>query len=269
MSAALYHSEGGTMTLSRWPLAVALAAGLALPVGAGAASGLNIAASAAGSGYLVEVSFDSPHFVEGGFGSDGGMELLLENAGWIGRPGAPDLPSVQRLFEMPDRSGVQLRLVDGDYELLAGIQVQPCQERLHTEAELPLAWLRDEALYATDAFWPEQEWELDQPALMRNHRVVKASFYPVQVNPVTQEARVWSRMVFELGFAGTDPTNARTFRLPERESPLDQLVKRQIVYPATAGQEPDRDLLSTWAPCPASTWSSPTRRRKPTPPSRA
>jgi hypothetical protein len=243
MSAALYHSEGGTMTLSRWPLAVALAAGLALPVGAGAASGLNIAASAAGSGYLVEVSFDSPHFVEGGFGSDGGMELLLENAGWIGRPGAPDLPSVQRLFEMPDRSGVQLRLVDGDYELLAGIQVQPCQERLHTEAELPLAWLRDEALYATDAFWPEQEWELDQPALMRNHRVVKASFYPVQVNPVTQEARVWSRMVFELGFAGTDPTNARTFRLPERESPLDQLVKRQIVYPATAGQEPDRDLL--------------------------
>jgi hypothetical protein len=94
---------------------------------------------------------------------------------------------------MPDRSGVQLRLVDGDFEEVAGIRALPCQERLHTELETPLPWLESGAIYNANAFWPATPWQLDEPALMRNHRVVKASFNPVQVNPVTQVAKVWHR----------------------------------------------------------------------------
>ena len=226
-----------------WRSGCLLLAVLGLTWAASAAPGIDMEPSGGQPGHhRVELTFDAPQFIESGAGAYGGQEVVMEGAGWIGRPGAPDLPSLQRLFEMPDRSGVQLRLVDGDYQTIPGVDVLPCQERLATQADFPLPWARDEALYATDALWPAQPWQLSEPALMRNRRVAKASFFPVQVNPVTREARVWTRMVFELSFDGTDATNARTFRLAETDSPLDRLVARQVVVPQAADNTPVEDL---------------------------
>ncbi len=233
------------MSLDRWTSAGLLV--LALQLGAGAAPRVELGSATGDAGTrLVEVTFDAPEFLPGEFGQ--GYQVALAGAGWIGRPGAPDLPSVQQLFEMSDRSGVALRLVEGDWELLPELPVEPCQERLANQAENPLPWLRDHELYATNAFWPEQVWELGEPALMRNTRVAKASFFPVQVNPVTGEARVWTRMVFELSFPGVDLRNARTYELPARVGGLDRMLGTQVVR--TQGDEALRDMLFDRGPLP-------------------
>ncbi len=231
--------------MNRWTRAGLLV--LALGVSAQAAPVVDVRATSGATGRLVEVLFDPPEFNPAETGT--GFEVTLDGAGWIGRPGAPDLPSVQELFELPDRSGVQLRLVEGDWEILPGLDVMPCQERLSTDAELPLPWVRDEVVYSTAEFWPAQAWELGEPALMRNQRVAKASLFPVQVNPVTGEARVWSRMVFELSFAGEDLRNARTYELPARDTSLDRLLERQVVRTATEDGAL-RDLLFDRGPLP-------------------
>ena len=232
--------------MDRWTRAGLLV--LALGTAAQAAPVVDVRATAGDAGArLVELRFDAPEFAPVATGA--GFEVALDGAGWIGQPGAPDLPSVQELFELPDRSGVQLRLVEGDWEILPGLDVVPCQERLATEAELPLPWVRDELLYSTDQFWPAQTWELGEPALMRNRRVAKASFFPVQVNPVTGEARVWSRMVFELSFAGEDPRNARTYELPARDTSLDRMLESQVVR-TVSGDGALRDLLFDRGPLP-------------------
>jgi len=157
-------------------------------------------------------------------------EFLVDDAGWIGRPGAPDLPSLQRLIELPDASGARLTLLGGASYEVAGVDAMPCQERVHTESELPLPWVQDEALYATDAFWPAVPYELGEPALLRNRRVALAAFQPVQVNPVTGVARIWTRLDFELSFEGTSRVNVRT-PLPVGGTSLDRAVAERIFDP--------------------------------------
>ncbi len=155
----------------------------------------------------------------------------MEDSGWVGRAGAPDLPSVQRLIEIPDRSDVQLRFIEGEYEILADVLPLPAQDRLHTEADLPLPWIEDAEIYARDAFFPELNHELGEPALLHNHRVVLAAFFPVQVNPLTGEARVWTRMRFEIGFEGENLLNAREFELARRSTVFERLLKDRIIDP--------------------------------------
>ncbi|MFA7331909.1 MAG: C25 family cysteine peptidase [Candidatus Delongbacteria bacterium] len=224
-----------------WRTPHALVLALLMAGGLSAAPSLSLQPVGNGQTWQLEITFDAPQFVESDQGGVSGHEVLLDGAGWIGRSGAPDLPSVQRLLEIPDFSGVQLTLVDGDFELVPDIHVLPCQERLHTDAELPLAWVEDVALYATNAFWPGQPYELGTPALLRNHRVVTASFQPVQVNPVTGTAKVWQRMVFDVRFDGRNPLNARTFQLASQDSPLDRAVRQQI----TTVDSPDAAPLET------------------------
>jgi hypothetical protein len=158
-------------------------------------------------------------------------ELSLPGEGMLGQPGAPSLPSVQKMIEMPNTSDVSLRFVGGDFEIVEGLNVLPEQERLHNIAELPLEWLHDEQVYQTDAFFPVSIKDVSNPVLLRNHRLVKASFFPVQVNPVSGQVKVWSRMEFALSFPGENTINQKTFELADANSSLDRVIRSQILNP--------------------------------------
>jgi hypothetical protein len=160
--------------------------------------------------------------------------LAMEGAGWIGQPGAPDLPALQQLIEIPDRSDIQLRILEEVSEPLRGLQPLPCQERLHTEAELPLPWLEDAEIYLADELWPGRVFELDEPALLRNRRVVKASFFPVQVNPLTGEGRVIRRLSVEITFDGENPVNTRDFVINDPTPVLRTGIAPMIFNPQVA-----------------------------------
>jgi len=134
--------------------------------------------------------------------------LEMDGSGWVGRPGAPDLPAFSQLVRIPDRSGVRLTILDVVAEPLSGLNPYPDQERLHTEAELPGEWLQDLDVYQNDAEYPGALAELDSPMLQRDRRLVKARFFPVQVNPLTGEGRVIRQMTVRFDFEGEDLTNA-------------------------------------------------------------
>jgi len=226
----------------RW---VAVAAAFCLPALCSAAPSLALSSQAQGvDRFTLTVDLPAVEVVETWVEGRLQHEFQLDDAGWIGRPGAPDLPSLQRLIELPDASGARLTLLGGESYEVAGVYPLPCQERLHTEAELPQPWVEDAALYATDAFWPATPWELGEPMLLRNRRVALAAFQPVQVNPVTGVARIWTSMTFELSFAGTSRVNVRT-PLPVGGTSLDRTIAAQVFNPlAPAGETRDAAFAS-------------------------
>ena len=209
------------------------AVALALLIGAGArAAGLDVSSTRQGEdSWRLSVELPQVQVVETWI--DGGLhhEFLVEGAGWIGRPGAPDLPSLQKLIGLPDASDARLVFLGGSSYEVDGLVPLPCQERMHSEAELPQPWLEDAGIYGADGFWPSQPWELGEPALMRNRRVVKAAFQPVQVNPVTGVARVWTRMDFELSYEAGSRINVRERALPVGGTSLDRLAGEMVFEP--------------------------------------
>jgi hypothetical protein len=164
----------------------------------------------------------------------------LEGAGLIGEPGRPDLPAFHRLVEMPDDSDIQVRVVGGTSQILTGIWPLPVQDQLHNEIEQPQPWLQDDVLYTRDSWYPADIVQLDEPALVRNHRVAKCSVYPIQVNPATGEARVWTSLELEVTFNGTNPVNRREWQLPDHATTLEGVLARSVVNPRL----PVEDALS-------------------------
>jgi hypothetical protein len=168
---------------------------------------------------------------------------LGDETGMIGEPGRPDLPAVHRLVEMPDMSDIQVRVVGGTSQLLSGVWPLPVQDQLHYAMEMPQPWLQDDALYATDAWYPATQFLLDEPALVRNHRVAKCSVFPIQVNPVTGEARVWTSLELEITFDGVNTVNQRTLQLPESATMLEGVLARSVVNPRAG----EAGTLDVWA----------------------
>ncbi len=134
--------------------------------------------------------------------------LSMEGSAFMAQPGAPDLPAFHRLLRLPDRSDLQITVLDADFEPLHGLIPAPNQERLHTMAELPLPWLEDKSIYLNNAEYPGILFEKDEPVLLRDARAMKVSFYPVQVNPVTGEGRVLRHLRVRVDFAGENLVNA-------------------------------------------------------------
>lgn len=163
--------------------------------------------------------------------------------GLIGEPGRPDLPAVHRLIGMPDRSDIQVRVVGGTSTVLEGIWPLPVQDQLHQATEQPQPWLQDDALYTTDAWYPADVIRLDQPALVRNNRVGKCSLFPIQVNPVTGQARVWTRLELEVTFEGQNPVNTREWQLPAAATRLEGPLAASVVNPRSLA---DGALEEVW-----------------------
>jgi hypothetical protein len=193
--------------------------------------------------YLIEVEF--PQIQVNAVETNGQLyhEFSFEKSGYYSQPGAPDIPIVSQLIEMPDQSGIQLRLVSEEFVTLQDINPMPCQERMHGEFDYPLEWLQDEEIFNQNSFFPGVSYAVADPAIMRNHRVSKASFFPVQVNPVSGDTRIWSRMTFEVSFEGENPVNQKEYQLSNDSGNISRLFAQQIINPEMAANGQISDFL--------------------------
>ena len=234
--ASLWTSVVGPMRsigLSR-SFASALLVALLVGLPCTAQAGVSTRAAREGGSLILDLDFPPLEIQRERMGDQSWNLLTMDGQGWVGVPGAPDLPAFYRLIELPDRSDIQLTVLEFVEEPLHGLVPIPNQERLHLEAELPLPWLQDEAVYLADAEFPGRTWELDTPMLIRDQRVVKACFYPVQVNPVTGEGRVLRHLRVRVDFQGENLVNVGTGPLNDPTPVLQSLVRPQVLSLAAA-----------------------------------
>ena len=185
-----------------------------------------------GSHFRIEVQLPPVHLGQEIINGQDWQTFQVEDAGYLGVPGAPDLPAVHQLLAMPDRADVEVRVLGGEYVDQQLSTPLPQQERMHTEYDLPLAWLQSADIYHTDAFWPQELFTISDPALLRNHRVSNLGLHPVQVNPVSGVARIWTSMELSIRYTGENPVNQREFELVNDDGPLNQLIASKILNPA-------------------------------------
>jgi hypothetical protein len=197
--------------------------------------------ASADAGVRLELQFPVPRAED----VDGQVILRLENEGFISDPGAPDLPLVNRLVRIPDRSDVILSVVDEQWLAWDVAHVRPVQERLHTAADLPLPWAEQPAIYGGTAWYPAETVTLGEPMILRDQRLVKVSVAPVRWNPATREIERLASLELRLDFAGENPVNQILHPMPA--SPLmHRLVGGEIIAPPAGTSEGAMDAIE-WA----------------------
>ena len=109
---------------------------------------------------------------------------------WQWDEGCPAVPQVTRFYRIPNTGSVDLILTEQEYDLIEGVNPLPVQDEMPSFGQIA----RNPGVYSRDAWYPAQVAEVSSPAVLRDFRVVTVTLHPVQVNPVTHQARIYRRL---------------------------------------------------------------------------
>ena len=156
-----------------------------------------------GEGISLELTFAEPVLSP----VEGGVSIRLPGEGMMGMAGCPDLPIVNRHIRIPATKGVQVEILEEHWVEMGWQAVAPLQERVHTESELPLPWLRDEEVYQSARPWPAEWLRVSDPMLLRETRLVTLTVVPLRWNPVTGELQRLESLSLQVHFSGENELN--------------------------------------------------------------
>ncbi len=165
--------------------------------------------------------------------------LEMPGAGSIQSPGLPVLPCLFECVEIPHDIDVSIDVLSSSTDTTSSYNLTPA-----TGEDIPFQFERGlndsfvvpplslNPVYSNDAFFPGNitNTEGGQSAsslIMRGHRLLELSFYPVQYNPVTTTLEVYSQIVIKVKYSFP----AQIQPVPERlRSPVfDSILSNTIL----------------------------------------
>lgn len=142
----------------------------------------------------ISVSFSVPtvHVYEKKFDGLLYHHVDIPQKGHLLNKGKPELPIVGTTLEVPAGVELSVEVVKADYKEYDGYQIYPSQGALLETEEIEKLTV-DEALYATDAFYPSAVSTIKEKdiAIARGHRLLFLKVNPVLYNPVSKKLRVY------------------------------------------------------------------------------
>ncbi|MCD4655355.1 hypothetical protein K8T06_15650, partial [bacterium] len=134
--------------------------------------------------------------------------LTLENEAFKGEIGAPRLPVIRKMVEVPYGADIELgfttngiKTLDlGQYQLLP---VQAPVPKLAGALEAA-PFDMNKALYSQERFLSQPEVRIEEIAFMRGHRIVVLEISPVAYNPVSNQLLFADSFAVKLELSGSD-----------------------------------------------------------------
>jgi hypothetical protein len=156
--------------------------------------------------------------------------------------GKPQLPVRGALLGIPASADYSLRVVDVDEETVPGqYNVYPAPKPVMEQDEegnptsMSYQFARDDTVYASSAFFPEDVAVVGSSAFVRDQRVVQLRFFPFQYNPVSGELRHYSRIRVEVAFSYPDGQTRLSAPRAERDS-FEQVFQSALLNYDSARQ---------------------------------
>lgn len=170
-------------------------------------------------------------------------ELILPEGYSVGELGAPKLPAVKNLIEIPFGAEVSVKVKSytvTDYKLAdygLNFPVMPAQPSIRkdwNEDEIPFEY--NLQAYQKNEFSRSDIASLEVLGVMRGVRVGRLDISPVKYNPATGTIRVYNNLEVEISFNGSDKAlteyiKASTYS-PYFEAPYGKILNSQKDYPA-------------------------------------
>jgi len=154
--------------------------------------------------------------------------------------GEPNLPVITRMVQIPFGAEVSLswespqEIEKSLEELGVARRIVPVQPPI---PKIEGAWQKakfviDEEYYQQNTFLPEERVKLGETGIIRGHRWVSLSIYPVSYNPFAGKVRIYPRIRVKLSFSGTDMTTTQNQLRRYTSPPFEKLCQKLFInYP--------------------------------------
>ena len=159
--------------------------------------------------------------------------LSILNEGASTEIGQPNLPVITKMVQIPFGAKVSLNLESSQVieksleELGITKRIAPVQpsvpkiEGAWEEAEFVI----DEDYYQQNAFLPEERVKLGEIGIIRGHRFVNVSIYPVSYNPQIGRVRIYPDIKIKLTLSGSDMITTQNQLYRYASPPFEELCQ--------------------------------------------
>lgn len=117
--------------------------------------------------------------------------------------GAPDLAGTSRFIALPNGAKAQLNIIDYRTEVIDNIDIAPAFHIPKGNEDAPLSYQKDELIYSTNSFYPEEPFKLSEKTKIRGVDVVQLGITPFQYNPVTKQLKIYRDVKVQVTFSGS------------------------------------------------------------------
>ncbi len=200
------------------------------------------------------------------FGDESYSLAIIDNEPTTSLAGWPELPIISRMVRVPSTSDVRtvVHSVDSRIEDNFNPFILPAQDGSVPPDQLGIP---NDSYINYDGFWPPEMIVVGEPAIIRGHRIVTVTTYPVQYNPATKQVRFNDNIDMELVYEGVGdnivPDNRERHRqatsfhnivndlvvnpLPRRDNPMYAKYGSYIlIYPEVNGVAEAIQPLIEW-----------------------
>ena len=120
--------------------------------------------------------------------------------------GAPSLPTFSRLIEVPLCKGFEVKVTQASYDTiqLRGARLMPTQPSRSKSDTTPARLVIDSKIYATDAFYGQEEAMVEPVGVARDRNLARLQFSPVRYNPVRGQLIVCRHAVVTVRYTEAD-----------------------------------------------------------------
>ena len=120
--------------------------------------------------------------------------------------GAPSLPTFSRLIEVPLCKGFEVKVTEAAYDTiqLHGARLMPTQPSRSKSDTTPVRLVLDSKIYASDAFYGQEEATVEAVGIARDRRLARLQFSPIRYNPVRGQLIVCRHAVVSVRYVAVD-----------------------------------------------------------------
>jgi hypothetical protein len=154
--------------------------------------------------------------------------INLAGESWIKQKGNPELPKVTKSIMIPGTSDFEAKIISNKYEDIV-LFVAPSKgilPRTINPDDVPYSFSE---IYTKDAFFPELNYSMGEPYLIRDTRGIAINFYPFMYNPVKNTLRVSTNITLEITFTGVNTKNSFIQPTLKPNKYFEPIIKRHFL----------------------------------------
>lgn len=129
--------------------------------------------------------------------------LVTDFEGQLRIVGAPELPSVSTMLAVPAEGEIQADYTYTSFHTESNVNLVPLQPTQLELEEYGYDFQRDEEIYGTDAWFPQNPVIVHERVVMRDLHLVTIEVVPFQYNPVSKELRIYEGL--QVDVSHTEP----------------------------------------------------------------
>lgn len=131
--------------------------------------------------------------------------LKLGDYGFTTELGKPQIPVITKLIEVPIGARVEAKVISyKEGSMFITSRVKPVQPPVPKVPNPQVQFTMDNQFYSTDTFYPNKIVEVHNAGIIRGHRLVLLSIYPIAYNPARGEIKYFTNLNIQVKFIGGD-----------------------------------------------------------------